>query len=388
MKHDSDYHNLLPTAILKGDSEQTESLHSKTENVATGTVEEPDKSSKANVEIRKTWGFRRSTVAKREMPVEAATDCPESRYPVRRSGRQCKRTDKLEEFLLTTKRGLRKSAPPSLESGDPPSQTPTDAETASETSCDGNPDTKAGEDKAESPERRTRSSARMQTQRKTQGGRQTKGGGRVTVKDEGSSENEEDCRDGASMTDSQEKNDEKSPGDERCTKTLQLQPELVSDKTGAGEQKNSHEDKINEVESEKGTDQESDEDSTDRTAVKMVKRGPIRTYVNKKRAVNKSTTPVKAPVNKSNTPVRMEPKSSQAAAKTRNRRAQEDEDYEEEDDESDSTSSSSSSSDESDDGGYDPNALYCICRQKHNKRYLVFLNFTFMCLHDLNHCYF
>ncbi|XP_028432685.1 death-inducer obliterator 1 isoform X2 [Perca flavescens] len=43
------------------------------------------------------------------------------------------------------------------------------------------------------------------------------------------------------------------------------------------------------------------------------------------------------------------------------------------DDENDSSmsSSSSSSSIDSDEGGYDPNALYCICRQKHNKRFMI-----------------
>lgn len=346
-------------------------MYTNTENADTGTLEEPDKSSKANIEVRKTWGFRQSTVAKREMPVEAATDSPESRCPVRRSGRQSKRTDKLEEFLLTTKRALRKSAPASLEIGDPPSQTPTDAETASETSCDGHSDVKAGEDKSESPERRTRSSTRMQNQRKAQGGRLTRGSSRATMKDEGSSDNEEDCKHAGGAGNSQAKNAEKSPGGERCTRSSQ--PELGSAKTG--EQKNLHDDKGSDEESEKGTD-ESDEDSLDQTAVKMVKRGPIRTYVNKKRAANKSAAPAKAPANKNSTPAKVEPKTVQAAAATtRQRRAREDEDYEEDDDESDSTSSSSSSSVESDDGGYDPNALYCICRQKHNKRYFVFLHF-------------
>lgn len=349
------------------------SLHTNNENADTGTLEEPDKSPKTNVEVRKTWGFRQSTVAKREMPVEAATDSPESRCPVRRSGRQSKRTDKLEEFLLTTKRALRRSAPASLESGDPPSQTPTDAETASETSCDGHPDVKAGEDKAESPERKTRSSTRMQNQRKAQGGRQTRGSSRATVKDEGSSDNEEDCKHTGGATNSQGKNAEKSPAGERCTRSSQS--ELASAKTGSGEQKNLHDTKGSDAESEKGTDEESDEDSSDQTAVQMVKRGPIRTYVNKKRAANKSAAPVKAPANRNSTPAKVEPKTVQAAANTRQRRTQEDEDYEEDDDESDSTSSSSSSSVESDEGGYDPNALYCICRQKHNKRYFVFLLF-------------
>lgn len=347
-----------------------ESLQTNTENADAGTIEGPEKSSKTNAEVRKTWGFRQSTVAKREMPVEAATESAESRCPVRRSGRQSKRTDKLEEFLLTTKRALRRSAPASLESGDPSSQTPTDAETASETSCDGHPDVKAEEDKAESPERRTRSSTRMLNQRKAQGGRLTRGSSRATVKDEGSSDNEEDCKHAAGAANLQGKNAEKSPGGERCTRSSQPEPD--SARTGSGEQKNPHDTKGSDAESDKGSDEESDEDSPDQTAVKMVKRGPIRTYVNKKRAANKSATPVKVPANRNSAPAKVDSKTAQAPAATRQRRGREedDDDYEE-DDESDSTSSTSSSSVESDEGGYDPNALYCICRQKHNKRYFV-----------------
>lgn len=393
MLHFGDCHNLLPTAIFgrlftgfgEGDSEQTEQFHTKSENVAKETLEEPDKSARANSEIKKTWGFRQSTVAKREMPVEAATDSPENRCPVRRSGRQSKRTDKLEEFLLTAKRGSRKSAPPSLESGDPPSQTPTDAETASEASFDGNPDPKTVEDKVESPERRTRSGARKQTQQKTQGGRQTRGGGRVTVKDEGSSENEEDGKDAANNDPLQEKKDEYSPEDVGSPKTVQPQTELDSEETGVVEQKNEHGDKNDKVETEKEIDKETDKDSADKTAAMLLKRGPIRTYVNKMKAANKNITPVKATANKNTTPVKREikPKATQASEKTHNRQTQEDDDEddddddddEDDDDENDSSTSSSSSSGESEDGGYDPNALYCICRQKHNKRYFVIFCF-------------
>uniref|UniRef100_A0A3Q3J1E8 PHD-type domain-containing protein n=1 Tax=Monopterus albus TaxID=43700 RepID=A0A3Q3J1E8_MONAL len=230
------------------------------------------------------------------MPVEAATNSPENRCPVRRSGRQSKRTDKLEEFLLTAKRGSRKSAPPTLESGDPPSQTPTDAETASEASFDGNADTKAIEDKVESPERRTRSgTTRKQTQRKARGARQTRGSGGVTAKDEGSSENEEDSRDAPKKDElhhnSEEKKDAKNTNDKNT-----------------------------------------------------------------------------APANKSDTHVKREakPKVTQTAVKIRTPQKEEDND-----DENGSSASSSSSSVESDDGGYDPNALYCICRQKHNKRFMI-----------------
>lgn len=386
-------HILLPTAIFdylftgfgEGDSEQTEQFHTKNESVAKETLEEPSKSSKANSDIKKTWGFRRSTVAKREMPVEAATDSSENRCPVRRSGRQSKRTDKLEEFLLTAKRGSRKSAPPSLEGGDPPSQTPTDAETASEASFDGNPDTKIAEDKVESPERRTRSGARNQTQWKAQGGRQTRGGGRVTVKDERSSDNEEDA---AQKDQLGEKQDQETPEDVGSMKIVQPQPELDSEKTRDVEQKSEHGDKNDEApEEEMG--KETNKDSTDKLGETLVKCGQIRTYVNKKKVANKNTTPVKVLVNKSTTPVTRETKSKppQTSGKTRKRQTQEDDeddDYEEDDDNDDDddddddendSSTSSTSSVESDDGGYDPNALYCICRQKHNKRYFVNLCF-------------
>lgn len=364
--HTAIFDHLL-TGFAEGDSGQKDQFDTENENVAKETLEEPDKPSKAYSEVKKTWGFRRSTVAKREMPVEAATDSPENRCPVRRSGRQSKRTDKLEEFLLTAKRGSRKSAPPSLESGDPPSQTPTDAETASEASFDGNADTKAVEDKVESPERRTRSVARKPTQRRTRGGRQARGGGRVTVKDEGSSENEEDARDVSDKDQLLEKKDENSypnTEDVESTNTVQPQPEPNSEtKTGAVEEKNEHD----KVEMKKETDEETEEDGTDKPAAISVKRGPIRTYINKKRAATKNTPAVKTPASvKRETLAR----TTQASGKTP--QPQEDNDGEdEEEDEDDSSTSSSSSSSESEDGGYDPNALYCICRQKHNKRYIV-----------------
>lgn len=344
-------------------------------------VGEQDKSSKAKSELKKTWGFRRSTIAKREMPVEAVTDSPETRCPVRRSGRQPKRTDKLEEFLLNAKRASRKSAPPSVESGDPPSQTPTDAETASEASFDGNADSKAVEEKAETPERRTRSGARKQTQKKGRGsGRQTRGGG-ATVKDEGSSENEEDSKDAVKNTqdDSEEKKEEKSDPTSEAVGSVsaaQTQPEEDSEKKEFAEEKN--DDKNDELE-------KTGEDEADKAAAVQGKRGPIRTYVNKKKAANKNITPVKAADNKNNALVKKEakPKALQSGVKTRKPQTQEEEEEgeeeeeeeeeedEDEEDEDENDSSTSSSSVESDDGGYDPNALYCICRQKHNKRFMI-----------------
>ncbi|KAM6980809.1 uncharacterized protein FYW47_000570 [Aplochiton taeniatus] len=170
-------------AVTEGNKEHQEQVDNATDE----RLEYSDTSAKPTSEVRKTWGFRRTTIAKREMPGEVAPESQDGPGAVRRSGRQAKRTDKLEEFL-STKRGGRKSAPASLEGGDPPSQTPTDAETASEASFDGNTDTKSVDDKSESPERRTRSGSRKKAPATAKGGRRS--GGRRSIKDEGSSENE------------------------------------------------------------------------------------------------------------------------------------------------------------------------------------------------------
>ena len=71
---------------------------------------------------------------------------------------------------------------------------------------------------------------------------------------------------------------------------------------------------------------------------------------------SRSRSPAKA-ASRGTTPNKRDTK-SRGGIKTRN-----------DQEEDESPSSSSSSSDSGDDEGYDPNALYCICRQKHNKRY-------------------
>uniref|UniRef100_A0A3B4BG84 Death inducer-obliterator 1 n=1 Tax=Periophthalmus magnuspinnatus TaxID=409849 RepID=A0A3B4BG84_9GOBI len=277
------------------------------------------------------------------MPVEAAADSPEIPCPVRRSGRQAKRTDKLEEFLSTAKRAARKSAPPSLEGGDPPSQTPTDAETASEASFDG-----STEAKAESPERRTRSGTRKQYTRKPQRARQTRSKGEVMAKDEASSGNEEENKGEEPLKTQDETKPEAvedSPTIPDNTNVVEPQTETVCEKE---EDKN-----------DKETDETEDEEP-EKPAV-LVKRGPIRTYINKKRAASKNTTNVKnsAQVNKAAT---KENNKTRGATTAKSQK---------EELEDSSSTSTTSSSDESDDGGYDPNALYCICRQKHNKRFMI-----------------
>lgn len=305
--------------------------------------------------------------------METAADSPESRYPVRRSGRQAKRTDKLEEFLSSAKRGSRKSGEPLL-------QSPTDVETASEASLDGNPDFKNEEDKVESPERRTRSSARkQQQQQKSQGGRQTRGGGRVMVKDEESSENEDDDKDAATEDHKRDKKEDECSVNVGDTRRAQSQPEMDSTQSGGVEQKNEHDDENIKEQIKKEAEKDTNQDGTEKTVVGLVKRGPLRTYVNKKKVANKNTSLVKAPASKTTTSIKRETraKSPQGSGKIQTRQRcndneeeEDDEDEDEDDDDDDDDDSSTSSSSESD-SGYDPNALYCICRQKHNKRYFL-----------------
>ncbi|XP_054996621.1 death-inducer obliterator 1 isoform X2 [Sorex araneus] len=103
-------------------------------------------------EFRKTWGFRRTTIAKREGAGDAELDSPE-RQPqqqqqslsLRRSGRQPKRTERVEEFLTTVRRRGRKNVSVSLEEcGEPTSCPVTDVETASEGSVESTSDLKGG----------------------------------------------------------------------------------------------------------------------------------------------------------------------------------------------------------------------------------------------------
>ncbi|XP_074203687.1 death-inducer obliterator 1 isoform X2 [Camelus bactrianus] len=101
-------------------------------------------------EFRKTWGFRRTTIAKREGAGEVELDPLEPQpqqqsLSLRRSGRQPKRTERVEEFLTTVRRRGRRSAPVSLEDpGEPTSCPVTDAETASEGSVESASDVKSG----------------------------------------------------------------------------------------------------------------------------------------------------------------------------------------------------------------------------------------------------
>ncbi|KFZ61530.1 Death-inducer obliterator 1, partial [Antrostomus carolinensis] len=100
-------------------------------------------------EFRKTWGFRRTTIAKREnagdVDVDSSEQQPQQQQSLnlRRSGRQPKRTERVEEFLTTVRRRGRRNVPTILEDSSEPASCPaTDAETASEDSVESPPDIK------------------------------------------------------------------------------------------------------------------------------------------------------------------------------------------------------------------------------------------------------
>ncbi|KAI5279840.1 Death-Inducer Obliterator 1 [Manis pentadactyla] len=107
-------------------------------------------------EFRKTWGFRRTTIAKREGAGDTESDSLEPQpqpqsLSLRRSGRQPKRTERVEEFLTTVRRRGRKSAPVSLEDPSELASGPaTDVESASEGSVESASEAKSGS-KAGSP---------------------------------------------------------------------------------------------------------------------------------------------------------------------------------------------------------------------------------------------
>lgn len=295
----------------------------------------------ASSEFKKTWGFRRTTIAKREMPGETAAAPVEG--PVRRSGRQAKRTDKLEEFLLTAKRGRggggRRSAPANLEgsaTGDPPSQTPTDAETASEASFDGSAEVKTSGSKAASPERKRRRIVKKGGRRQRQT-RSAKAKQEEEAEEEGASEDdassEDEAADGAQDAQKEADKEEKKPEVVSVTTDI-VAPSLDMQTDAEKMEVKKEEEKTKEEEEESKTKPE------DTSSTRRPSRNPARAC--------KDSTP------------------SKSKAKAR----KEEDDDDDDDDESSSSSSSSSSSDEggSNDEGYDPNALYCICRQKHNKR--------------------
>lgn len=95
-------------------------------------------------EFKKTWGFRKTTIAKREQIGDVDMDASESTQStpsLRRSGRQPKRTERVEEFLTAVRRNRGRKTNALEESSDR-SCPVTDVETASEGSVESTPDVK------------------------------------------------------------------------------------------------------------------------------------------------------------------------------------------------------------------------------------------------------
>uniref|UniRef100_A0A8C8RAU9 Death-inducer obliterator 1 n=1 Tax=Pelusios castaneus TaxID=367368 RepID=A0A8C8RAU9_9SAUR len=136
--------NSSPASVLDDKGEQSNEEEQK-------TIKPTSK------EFKKTWGFRRTTIAKRESAGDFDLD-PSEQPPqqqqslsLRRSGRQPKRTERVEEFLTTVRRRGRKNVPTALEDSSEPASCPvTDVETASEGSVESTPDIKPGTRKSDS----------------------------------------------------------------------------------------------------------------------------------------------------------------------------------------------------------------------------------------------
>lgn len=101
--------------------------------------------------FRKTWRFRRTTIGKREGAGDAEVDALEplpgqQQSPwLRRSGRQPKRTERVEEFPTTVRRRGRRGTSVSLEDSAEPASCPvTEAESASEGSMESTSDGNSG----------------------------------------------------------------------------------------------------------------------------------------------------------------------------------------------------------------------------------------------------
>lgn len=103
---------------------------------AASSEEAPRAIKPTSKEFRKTWGFRRTTIAKREGVGDVEADAGEPAPSLRRSGRQPKRTERVEEFLTTVRRRGRR--------GEPASCPATDGETASEGSVESASEVKGG----------------------------------------------------------------------------------------------------------------------------------------------------------------------------------------------------------------------------------------------------
>ncbi|XP_060627949.2 death-inducer obliterator 1 isoform X2 [Anolis sagrei] len=274
-------------------------------------------------EFRKTWGFRRTTIAKREGLGDAEMEITEQSSPqqqnlaLRRSGRQPKRTERVEEFLTTVRRRGRRNLPSGLDDlNDPASCHVTDIETASEGSVESISDVRTGTQKSRSKDKKRQLSYKLRTTKDHEDG-------------EGEEEDTSDSdSDGLTLKELQnrlrKKRVEEKPTEltlrdlqNRLRKKQQEQnaTEIVDDQGG------------NQIKHEVGVKQEPEDtgNTEARDTVGIPKENTEAVQVKKER---------KSPVHTSDEPEELRKIKSESDI-------------------------------------YDPNTLYCICQQPHNNRFMI-----------------
>ncbi|XP_016848956.1 death-inducer obliterator 1 isoform X2 [Anolis carolinensis] len=272
-------------------------------------------------EFRKTWGFRRTTIAKREglgdpeMDITEQSSSQQQNMALRRSGRQPKRTERVEEFLTTVRRRGRRNLPSGLDDlNDPASCHVTDIETASEGSVESISDVRTGTQKGRSKDNKSQSSYKLRT-----------------TKDHGDGEGEEEDTsdsdsDGLTLKELQNRLRKKRVEEKPKEVTLRdLQNRL---------RKKQQEQNPTEIDDDQGGNQikhevdiKQEPEDTDNTEAKIgvPKENTETVQVKKER---------KSPVHTSDEPAELRKIKSESDI-------------------------------------YDPNTLYCICQQPHNNRFMI-----------------
>ncbi|KAJ7332137.1 hypothetical protein JRQ81_014317 [Phrynocephalus forsythii] len=277
-------------------------------------------------EFRKTWGFRRTTIAKREglgdadMEIIEQSSAQQQNLSLRRSGRQPKRTERVEEFLTTVRRRGRKNLPAALEDlNEPASCHVTDIETASEGSVESMPDTKNVTPKGRSKDSKSPSACKSNTTKEPE----------EEEEEEGDEEDTSDSdSDGLTLKELQNRLRKKRVEEKPTEMTLKdLQNRLRK--------------KHQEQSSAETVDGQTDSQIKQELSVKQEPESEDNTDIGDQVAASKRNTEVLQ--------IKKERKSSVETG-----------------DESEEPRRTKSESEV-----YDPSTLYCICQQPHNNRFMI-----------------
>ncbi|KAM6248722.1 death-inducer obliterator 1 isoform 1-T3 [Porphyrio hochstetteri] len=312
--------NSSPASVLDEKGEQSNEEEQK-------TVKPTSK------EFRKTWGFRRTTIAKREgagdVDVDSSEQQPQQSLNLRRSGRQPKRTERVEEFLTTVRRRGRRSVPTALEDSSEPASCPaTDAETASEDSVESTPDIK----------RVTRS---ISTRSKDQKGSKNR---RTKEEEEEEEEEEED--------EEEEEEDETSDSDSDGLTLKELQNRLRKKRV---EQKPVVQLSLKDIQNHLGK-RNPEQDPTETADVHLEKQVESEVPVKQEpETADNTEIASQVVVSEENTEHQVQTEVKPALGAKRIT-----------DEEPEELPKNKPESEI-----YDPNALYCICRQPHNNRFMI-----------------